>query len=483
MEYNEGKRHVNTVPVKLLKARNDEHRAHQDSKFAAATVKYVHQLAAALGPSEVLFISQDDKARVPIGITAANKQAPLLMSLEYKVTLPDHDWVIAQRHKLIPSVYAVCQIKPNMIGQENAVTYSGPTYITIRSGKHDTSSAYSHGLDFNQMIELDEMKNAVKTVDGIVKPVLIFSTDGGPDENPRYPKVLKVAAHHFKHHNLDAVFCITNAPGRSAFNPVERRMAPLSHDLAGLILPHDHYGSHLNAAGKTIDPDLEIKNFAMAGQTLAEIWSKTVIDSNPVIAVYVPPEDTEDMWDELSETWKEKHLLQSQYFLQITKCDDQSCCRPYRSSIRAILPGRFIPPPVPVKQTRHGLVAPEPDETLIDSHYGSLFSRIALSAILPQCAKTFKIFPFDVYCPSLIGKLQPRICPVCGMYFPSQKAKSSHTKLHTGAKFVEVSKRIDEEDLDTITSSVQKDLAIPVDSLPIIHSVQEWATVPWIEEN
>ncbi|KAF6040455.1 hypothetical protein EB796_001237 [Bugula neritina] len=205
--------------------------------------------------------------------------------------------------------------------------------------------------------------------------------------------------------------------------------------------------------------------------------------SNPVIAVYVPPEDTEDMWDELSETWKEKHLLQSQYFLQITKCDDQSCCRPYRSSIRAILPGRFIPPPVPVKQTRHGLVAPAPDETLIDSHYGSLFSRIALSAILPQCAKTFKIFPFDLYCPSLIGKLQPRICPVCGMYFPSQKAKSSHTKLHTGAKFVEVSKRIDEEDLDTITSSVQKDLAIPVDSLPIIHSVQEWATVPWIEEN
>ncbi|KAF6035237.1 hypothetical protein EB796_006441 [Bugula neritina] len=70
---NEGKRHVNTVPVKLLKARNDEHRAHQDSKFAAATVKYVHQLAAALGPSEVLFISQNDIARVPIGITAAKQ--------------------------------------------------------------------------------------------------------------------------------------------------------------------------------------------------------------------------------------------------------------------------------------------------------------------------------------------------------------------------------------------------------------------------
>ncbi|CAF4852623.1 unnamed protein product, partial [Rotaria magnacalcarata] len=28
-------------------------------------------------------------------------------------------------------------------------------------------------------------------------------------------------------------------PGQSAYNIVESRMAPLSHDLAGLILPHD----------------------------------------------------------------------------------------------------------------------------------------------------------------------------------------------------------------------------------------------------
>ena len=34
--------------------------------------------------------------------TAANKQSPLLMHVEYKVKLPD--WVIASRHKLIPSV-------------------------------------------------------------------------------------------------------------------------------------------------------------------------------------------------------------------------------------------------------------------------------------------------------------------------------------------------------------------------------------------
>ncbi len=51
-------------------------------------------------------MSLDDKSHVPIGLSAANKQAPLLMHLEYRVKLPDHDWVVAAGHKLIPSVYA-----------------------------------------------------------------------------------------------------------------------------------------------------------------------------------------------------------------------------------------------------------------------------------------------------------------------------------------------------------------------------------------
>jgi len=55
---------------------------------------------------EVLFISQDDKARFPIGLTAAHKKVTLLMHLEYRLSLPDHDLVVAAGHKLIPSVYA-----------------------------------------------------------------------------------------------------------------------------------------------------------------------------------------------------------------------------------------------------------------------------------------------------------------------------------------------------------------------------------------
>jgi len=89
----EGKRHVNTVPVKLTRAHTDAHKSHIDGRFAMATTNNMEEVAATLGPAEVCFLSQDDKARVPIGITAANKQAPMLMHLEYRVTFPDYDRV------------------------------------------------------------------------------------------------------------------------------------------------------------------------------------------------------------------------------------------------------------------------------------------------------------------------------------------------------------------------------------------------------
>lgn len=60
---NEGRRHVKTVPVKLIRAQNDLHNSHPDQHFAKATIRNVEQLASLLGPKEVFFLSQDDKAR------------------------------------------------------------------------------------------------------------------------------------------------------------------------------------------------------------------------------------------------------------------------------------------------------------------------------------------------------------------------------------------------------------------------------------
>jgi hypothetical protein len=39
-----------------------------------------------------------------------------------------------------------------------------------------------------------------------VKPVIIITVDEGPDENPRYPKVLLQAISYFKKYDLDSIF-------------------------------------------------------------------------------------------------------------------------------------------------------------------------------------------------------------------------------------------------------------------------------------
>lgn len=90
--------------------------------------------AAILAPNSVIFISQDDKARVSLGITVVKIQAPLLMHFEYRVSL-FQTMVIAESDKLIPSVYCGIIIKPDDEGSPQCVTYSGPTYMTVRSGK------------------------------------------------------------------------------------------------------------------------------------------------------------------------------------------------------------------------------------------------------------------------------------------------------------------------------------------------------------
>lgn len=108
------------------------------------------------------------------------------MHLDYSISLPDHDWVVAERHKLIPTVYAMMEVKDGMKGNKEAVTYSGPTYIAIRSGKHCSSTAASHGKDFTHIVTNPDFTDFTQTSSGQVKPVVFFVVDGGPDENPRY---------------------------------------------------------------------------------------------------------------------------------------------------------------------------------------------------------------------------------------------------------------------------------------------------------
>ena len=293
---------MKTAPVKLIRAQNDIHSKHVATKFAHSTISALEELAGVLGPQQVTFHSQDDKAKVALGLPAASKQAPIVMHMQYQVRLPDHDFAVAKMHKLIPSVISDMTIKTL---PKDAVSYSGPTYIGIRSAKHSESSAFHNLQDMKRIRLLEEFQRSLKNDEGEYKPVMIVTVDGGPDENPRYKKTIDSAIDYFNSFDLDALFIATNAPGRSAFNRCERRMPPLSK----------HFGTHLNDRGDTIDEELEVNNFEYAGSVLAEIWSAMVFDDHPTVAEYISMEADSEIRMETAE-WKSKHVRQSQYCLQ-----------------------------------------------------------------------------------------------------------------------------------------------------------------------
>ena len=164
----EGKRHVNTIPVKLTRPQNDLRKKHPDRMFAAETSFGCDKIAQFLGPKSCLYLSQDDKAAVAIGKTAAKVQQPLLMNMRVRVRLSDHDFCVGAGHTLCPSVLTECIIDPKV-----GVTYSGTTYVAIRSSKHNNSTAGSHFVDLLRMYEICPEIFEVPDSDGEIKPVII----------------------------------------------------------------------------------------------------------------------------------------------------------------------------------------------------------------------------------------------------------------------------------------------------------------------
>ncbi|CAG8576737.1 11521_t:CDS:2 [Dentiscutata erythropus] len=406
----EGKRHIKTVPVKLLRSQNSARRAHEVTRFYAALIRNVKEMVSVLGPKSTLVISQDDKA------------------LEYRVELPDHDWVVAERHKLIPSVYAILDIQEGKYRQAEAVTYSGPTFIRICSDKHDRSTAYSHSKDFDNLMNEEKLRNYTTTMNEQSKPVVVLISDSGPDENSRYRKTIQMMIEHFDKYDLDTIIVACFAPYQSSSNPVERRIAPLSHDLADVILSHDTFGSHLDAQLRTNDEELEKRNFKAAADILISIWESTIIDSYPVLVKYLDPSDEHYSPSEKSVTWIEKHVMTCRYITQVTKCDDPSCCKPFHSGIRQILLNRFIPPPLVVQQTPYSICAAKLNESDDITHFSSFLLSVLMEGKLTPPDMNIRYLPFDWYCPTVNKSINEFICSYCNRYFALKRTLKSHTK-------------------------------------------------------
>ena len=68
-------------------------------------------------------------------------------------------------------------------------------------------------------------------------------------------------------------------------------MAPLSKDTSGVILPFGISKILLNASNKIVNMEHKIKNFKVAGEILAGIWSELIIDGHPIKMAYIDTEE------------------------------------------------------------------------------------------------------------------------------------------------------------------------------------------------
>ena len=66
----EGKRHLHAVPVKLRRAQNNLRKPHEALDFCFAVVNMMNEMASIMGPECVLYLSPDDKCRIPLGLCA-----------------------------------------------------------------------------------------------------------------------------------------------------------------------------------------------------------------------------------------------------------------------------------------------------------------------------------------------------------------------------------------------------------------------------
>jgi len=352
------------------------------------------------------------------------------------MSVADHDFPAGFGQKLIPSVYLM--IKPN---EKNDDLRTGQLAIFVRRQWSFGTSSLTHMEDLECLTQ-DSQYDDVLKFNGEIQLIWVLLVDGGPDENPRHLKNIKVYCQLFKKFNLDYLSVRTHAPGQSKYNPVERGMATLSGKLAGVTLPINHFGVHLNMQGKVINPELALQNFKYAGEALCDVWNRDLIFGKRVDAKYI--EESKNPFENLQfestdkekaeelkkqekrkkqekeETtnltecfvpwsWIENHCNLCQYSLDIKRCTNISCCGPPRAKeameFLQVNDG-FLPPITKVK----------------DGHFMN-------PVHLLEYYNRLKVPGYDSHCPSLDRTTYSRLCcSECNKYFPTLTFLTNHKR-------------------------------------------------------
>ncbi|CAG8539697.1 6817_t:CDS:2, partial [Gigaspora margarita] len=164
-----------------------------------------------------IIISQDDKSKVSLRIPAVGRIFKLIKTINESVSIPDHNFPLGRKIKLILSIYLL--INPN---DTNNSFHSGHLTIYIQLEYFVDTTALTHIANLISIMNLKDYDEVI-CIKEKIKLLWVLLVNGKPDKNLKHLK-----------------------------NIIE---------YSRIVLPIDHYGTHLNSQEKVINEELTKNNF------------------------------------------------------------------------------------------------------------------------------------------------------------------------------------------------------------------------------
>lgn len=165
--------HHHPALVGIAGVNRDEKKDHIDGHYCLASVKNAKQFAASFS-DKIVILSQDDKAKVAVGIPVVGRHFETMQSVRESVSVADHDFPIGLSQKLVPSVYLMINPKEG----DDSVR-DGQIAIFIRAQWHLGSSSMTHMTDICSLITNKKFDEVFKW-QGVVKPLWVLLVDVRP---------------------------------------------------------------------------------------------------------------------------------------------------------------------------------------------------------------------------------------------------------------------------------------------------------------
>src|SRR5438128_9423670 len=147
-------------------------KSHTDEHYCLSSIKAA-RIFAEVFADETIIISQDDKAKISLGIPAVGRTFKTMQTVSEPVSIEDHDFPTGSKMKLIPSVYLV--IDPV---DSNDALRSGQLAIFVRPEHFVGTSSLTHMSDLQSIIANQQFTAALMR-ENTIRPIWVLLVDGG----------------------------------------------------------------------------------------------------------------------------------------------------------------------------------------------------------------------------------------------------------------------------------------------------------------